>query len=196
MGRHFITQPQAGHLYRFINRGLIKPSKKVSVNPCPHKWLLRQRGQIEGFCQGNFSPRRFTSLRFTSTNSIIELLWLGLLCPTCFGQLGSAKIQLPFFHKKTASGQRSFNSIILTDLSNHSENAGGVLLIINRKLTPRNRRGIHRPPVGTACYRNDQAHSMRSGLHHGLKGQWQGFWSSTEWSVCIPAAADGTIGHQ
>ena len=135
MGRHFITQPQAGHLYRFINRELIKPSKKVSVNPCPHKWLLRQRGQIEGFCQGNFSPRRFTSLRFTSTNSIIELLWLGLLCPTCFGQLGSAKIQLPFFHKKTASGQRSFNSIILTDLSNHSENAGGVLLIINRKLT-------------------------------------------------------------
>ena len=74
-------------------------------------------------------------MRFTSTNSIIELLWLGLLCPTCFGQLGSAKIQLPFFHKKTASGQRSFNSIILTDLSNHSENAGGVLLIINRKLT-------------------------------------------------------------
>ena len=74
-------------------------------------------------------------MRFTSTNSIIELLWLGLLCPACFGQLGSAKIQLPFFHKKTASGQRSFNSIILTDLSNHSENAGGVLLIINRKLT-------------------------------------------------------------
>jgi hypothetical protein len=30
-----------------------------------------------GFCQGNFSPRRFTSLRSTSTNSIIESLLMG-----------------------------------------------------------------------------------------------------------------------
>jgi hypothetical protein len=38
-------------------------------------------------------------------------------------------------HKKMAFGQRPFNSIILGCLSNHSENTGGVLLIIKREST-------------------------------------------------------------
>jgi hypothetical protein len=80
-GRHLITQPQAGHLKRLMSRALRKPSKKVLVNPCPHTWLRRQRGHTEGFCQENFFPRRLTSLRFTSTNSIIESLWWGLPGP-------------------------------------------------------------------------------------------------------------------
>ena len=55
LGRHLITQPQAGHLKRLMNRALRKPSKKVLVNPCPHTWLRRHLGHIEGFCQENCS---------------------------------------------------------------------------------------------------------------------------------------------
>lgn len=134
-GRHFITQPQAGHLKRLISSALKNPSKKVLEYPCPHTWLKRQRGHITGFCQGNFFPRRLTSLRFTSTNSIIESLRWGPAWPPGFGRLDSPKIQPPFFKKKMASDLRPFNSIILACLSIHSENTGGVFLIINREPT-------------------------------------------------------------
>jgi len=134
-GRHFITQPQAGHLKRLMSRALRNPSKKVPENPCPHTWLCKQQGHMLGFCQGNFLPRRLTSLRSTSTNSIIESLWLGTIVrPRFSGGWVLRKPNCPSL-KKTASNLRPFNSIILGCLSNHSENTGGVFLIINRKPT-------------------------------------------------------------
>ena len=133
-GRHFITQPQAGHLKRLISRALRNPSKKVPENPCPHTWLCKQQGHMVGFFQGNFLPRRLTSLRSTSTYSIIESPWWGLPGPGS-RVVGFCENPTALLQKKTASDLRPFNSIILACLSIHSENTGGGFLIINREPT-------------------------------------------------------------
>jgi hypothetical protein len=73
-------------------------------------------------------------LRFTSTNSIIESLLVGPSSPRVSGGWILRKSNRPS-SKKTASGLRPFNSIILACLSIHSENTGGVFLIINREST-------------------------------------------------------------